>query len=559
MFYYKKTEGFKTKHELANGSLISVNDTVKIQLNRVDGGNISASDIINVGLKITSQESKYKFEEINLDFENGTFSATGGDAASTTAIRTPKINTNPNNIYIFSVPEGLNIQANYYDIHNNKRTNAIARFEGGFSIKGTGVSGDFLRFSISRKETGDPLQVGNLTEEEKRAIHLYSVISENAEYDITIAEENSPSRFKNIADIIVNENTGQGVINALFSCIDDIKVLIYPGDYYFSEVYTTRLSNQKCMIKTCDFANRTYPRVIQVDGFYGARGYEGATKLWMTEDGYNKYDEGNDNNMILVPTDGTSSTKYSYTRTSIFLNNMVVIGYNYTKPIVFVNLKMARSSYVTKLLVRGDNKSDGVYTFPTKPNENCVGIRVGYGSNNGFMNAVKNSSAMFCGKGISCCGEHYIFEDVLAHHCYFGFAFGDSPTMPAFEHPNVMIGCSIEGCYRLMLLTKQGITENNNIENAYDFENNIIGSTLICTGLSTETTWSIPEDEVIDDTTTQLTKPILEIIKGAYVGRIELDYSDNPFEVGSGKNMDFRAYRGYKNPQILEGRGNIVE
>ena len=166
---------------------------------------------------------------------------------------------------------------------------------------------------------------------------------------------------------------------------------------------------------------------------------------------------------------------------------------------------------------------------------------------------------MFCGKGISCCGEHYIFEDVLAHHCYFGFAFGDSPTMPAFEHPNVMIGCSIEGCYRLMLLTKQGITENNNIENAYDFENNIIGSTLICTGLSTETTWSIPEDEVIDDTTTQLTKPILEIIKGAYVGRIELDYSDNPFEVGSGKNMDFRAYRGYKNPQILEGRGNIVE
>ena len=559
LYYRKKSESFKTSYSITNGGKLIISDSIKVLIAKVDGSNIYPSDIIDVNLKVNSADVSSKFEEINLSFENGSIDAAGENASSTSSIRTTKINTTQDRLYIFYAPEGFNIQVNYYDIYNSKRTNALGRFEGGFSIKGTGISNDYIRIAVSRTDSENPLQIENLTEEEKAAIHLYSVVCENKEYDVTIAEENSPSRFKSIADVVVDSNTCQGVINALFSCIDDIKVLIYPGNYYFSKVYTTRRSNQKCMIKTCDFANREQPRVTQIDGYYSARAYEGAAKLWMTEEGFNKFNDDEDNSMILVPINGTSATKYSWTSTSIFLNNITVIGYNYTKPIVFVNLSMARNSYITRCYVRGDNQDSGLYTFPTKPNENCVGIRVGYGSNSGFMNAIKNSQAIFCGKGISCCGEHYIFEDILTHHCYIGFAFGDAPTMPSFEHPNVMIGCSIEGCYRLMLLTKQGITEEQNIEDAYSFDNNIIGSSLICIGLSTEASWGIPKDEVVGDTTTQLTKPILEIIKGAYVGRIELDYSDNPFEVGSGKNMDFRAYTGYRNPKILEGRGNIVE
>ena len=70
----------------------------------------------------------------------------------------------------------------------------------------------------------------------------------------------------------------------------------------------------------------------------------------------------------------------------------------------------------------------------------------------------KHLNVWYCGKGVSCNGEHFIFEDVKVHHDYIGFVFGDRHTVGKQEHPNIMIGCSIEGCYRLMTLSKNGIT-----------------------------------------------------------------------------------------------------
>ena len=143
------------------------------------------------------------------------------------------------------------------------------------------------------------------------------------------------------------------------------------------------------------------------------------------------------------------------------------------------------------------------------------------------------------GTGFSNCGEHFVMEDNLAHHCKIGFAFGDRLTRGNYEHPNIMIGCSIEGCYRLMVLNRYGSTDEIEAESA--------SNTLVCIGLSTEIHWEYPKDnEKYNDGKWYATLPIKEIIKGAYHGRIEADYRGKDISIfdndGSGKNMVQTTY-----------------
>ena len=134
-----------------------------------------------------------------------------------------------------------------------------------------------------------------------------------------------------------------------------------------------------------------------------------------------------------------------------------------------------------------------------------------------FYAVSKHLNVWYCGKGVSCNGEHFIFEDVKVHHDYIGFVFGDRHTVGKQEHPNIMIGCSIEGCYRLMTLSKNGITT------LQDYDTSLPKSTLIMIGTSTEASWSIPTNEVVDGTTKTKTLPIKEIVKNGWRGRIEID------------------------------------
>jgi hypothetical protein len=236
------------------------------------------------------------------------------------------------------------------------------------------------------------------------------------------------------------------------------------------------------------------------------------------------------------------------------LNNIAVRLYNYTKPIVAIDLTFAGCSDITDCYVRSDYNND-TRVFDTAPNEDCIGIRVGCGSNNGINNRIKRTRSFYFGKGVSCSGEHFVFEDVLTHHCLIGWAFGDRKTGGHFEHPNVMIGCSIEGSKRLMLLTKMAeTTEGEFVPEAGTA--NMYRSTLVCIGLSTETRWDIPLDELIEgEPTYTRTLPILEILHGAYRGRIELDYSGIPFETNSGKFFYWTAY--YNG--VTKGHGTTID
>lgn len=46
-----------------------------------------------------------------------------------------------------------------------------------------------------------------------------------------------------------------------------------------------------------------------------------------------------------------------------------------------------------------------------------------------FYAVSKHLNVWYCGKGVSCNGEHFIFEDVKVHHDYIGFVFGDRHTV----------------------------------------------------------------------------------------------------------------------------------
>ena len=175
----------------------------------------------------------------------------------------------------------------------------------------------------------------------------------------------------------------------------------------------------------------------------------------------------------------------------------------------------------------------GYKKFTQEPNRGLVGIRVGYGSNYGIRNSIKHVTVRHHYIGHSCCGEHFIYEDSKAHDCMVGFAFGDKYTQPKMEHPNMMIGCSIEQCARLMILNRYGETVESSVESGK--------VSLVCIGLSCE-----PYFKGIGDGEGYNTMPIKEIIKGLYRGKIEGDYRGKNVSFfendGSGKNMTQLVY-----------------
>jgi hypothetical protein len=310
------------------------------------------------------------------------------------------------------------------------------------------------------------------------------------------------------------------------------------------------------MIKTQD-VNYNAINQIKLSSF----GISTRARINMTQESYALCSSTETTSMLLVPCrnqDGVSIAPY--TQTYISIQDLDFVGYDYTKPIIVLDLAFANKNDIQNFNIRCDkyeldNGASSLHTFRTAPHIGCIGLRLGFGSNDGYKNKVKSGIIWYVGKGVSCAGEHYIFEDVLTHHCYIGWAFGDYHTTGAFEHPNIMIGCSIEGCYRFMYLTKGGITTEG--EFVEDGENNIIRSTLICIGLSTEIAWSIPLDERVDGGPTwDYTKPILEVLHGAYRGRIELDTFGNVFENGSGRAFTWRKY---VEGSTVIGHGNTVD
>lgn len=458
-------------------------------------------------------------EEIPLSFESGAFNGDGGNVQSNTRIRTDKIKASEEYLYVFTLPSSLECIANS-TIYGN-RTN-FKNYVNGFTIYGVS---DYIRIAIKRVDE-TPFVAADLTQSEKNSIHLYRVrrsqdcavtVSASAEYP---------------ADFFVTKEMGQPLLQALCSSMKSIKISLAPGEYYLTDVHTSNASGQKAFLMTNDALKSDVQ--IQLTGYYQntRTSDDNSTRIIINAE---NCDDTTEYAAILVPRHTAPENSPGTSYTMLSLNGIKLIGDAYTKKMVYIDATHAQAFCAENVEVRADGSYTGLKQFPAKPNEGCVGIRAGQGSNNGIQNYIKHCMVYFCGKGFSVCGEHFVLEDNLAHHCLIGFAFGDRLTRGNYEHPNIMIGCSVEGCYRLMLLTKYGYTDESSP---------VIGSrnTLICIGLSTECSWAGTED---GEMKSGITLPIKEIIKGQYQGRIEGDYfgkNVSIFEEGSGANMSSITY-----------------
>ena len=470
--------------------------------------------------------------EIELSWYNGGFNDTRDERDVANTVRTQKIQGAA--LYLVCFPNELMCRYNVIQPKDQKRLNVDSPHP--FSV----LENDFFVASFTKKDNSE------LTAESEilKQVKIYKISRNSGEYDVTIAAYNSPESQKKKADIVCDGTIDTSILAAIFGCYHSIRALLYDGDYNIDEMWSNG-TGAKCALSINYSGIDPQRRQITIEGLNpGVPQTEQHAKLHVTQKLHESLTEKNVNYFVIaIPYQyGEIISGFS---TSISLSHISVIGYCYDKPITYVDLSRAMSAQLDNVNVRSWSKDLTSYDpFENTPNPECTGIRVGRGSNFGIQNYVKHSNIWYCGRGLACNGEHFVFEDVKTHHDYVGWYFGDRRTNGHMEHPNIMLGCSIEACYRTMILSKNGISEQQEFI-PESGSANMYHSTLIAIGTSTETLWQIPTNERTDDGETgKATLPILEICYGAYRGRIEIDGYVYAFEQDghSGINMEYTCY-----------------
>ena len=441
-------------------------------------------------------------------------------------------------LYLITFPDELKATYNAKNYESNPPRINITSYHP-FSM----FCDEFVRVYFERKNGEDLL----ITDEILKQVKIYRVSSIKSDYDITVAANDSNDYHKNKADIVLNGTNDTRILSALFGCFDSIDVMLYPGNYNINEMYTFS-NTTKIALPFNEYnieGGMGFRRYIKVSGSKKCTPQtKNCVNLVVDEQLHNSL-ENNKTYFVIGTAYNLDNNEIQRMAVSCELSNFNIIGHKYDKPITYVDTTRCLSTAIESVNVRSWKENINLYNaFNETPNLECCGIRVGRGSDYGIQNYVKHSNVWYCGKGLAINGEHFIIEDVKVHHDYIGWVVGDRKTVGRVEHPNILIGCSTEGCYRIAQLSKMGITQEQDF--VYNYENKMQYSTLIIVGMSTETTWTIPVNERIEGQPTAIdSKPILEILRGCYRGRIEIDLDPSHlFASGSGVNMKYICYAG---------------
>lgn len=468
-------------------------------------------------------------EKVAFEWSQYLFDGMGSTANvhHTDAISTPKLYGN--GLYIITFPDEL--VATYNAVNHEKKRQNFESFHP-FSY----FCNDFVRVYFKRKDGGELLPTSKIVNE----IKILRLSRKMSEYDVTVCASDTNPYKKEKADIVLNGDNDTEILSALFGCYNSITVFLFNGTYNINKMYTYSDTAKIALpFNTMNYDGGSgYRRYITVIGeSYSTPQTLDSVKFVVSEKLHNSLANSGINYFVIGTPYSKDNSTIGRMATSCVLRNINIIGHKYDKPITYVDTTRCLSTMIDSVNIRSWEKDIATYhSFEETPNAECCGIRVGRGSNYGIQNFVKHSNVWYCGIGVACNGEHFIFEDVKTHHDYIGFVFGDRNTVGHQEHPNILIGCSIEGCYRLMILTKSGVTVEQ------DYTSEFYRSTLVMIGTSTELNWYIPLNEIVGDVTSKRTLPIKEIIKGAWRGRIEIDSDKDVFENGSGQNFAVTKY-----------------
>lgn len=465
-----------------------------------------------------------KMTQKPFDYENGIFNGSGEKRDSTTWVRLKSpIPCGRGSLIIVTVPSDLKCIVNYQKRGSSSKSNET--FNKSFIIFDNVATEITMGFAY-KNDTSVQADIENYIND----INIYTGVPATDGYDLSLAASDSSEYEKVKADIVLSGTNDTDVIQALVESNYGIKLLLYPGTYHVTKLHTIP-HDKPCAFSTSQYVWANGRHVEIVGARRGRMSHRtGIVKFLISEELHNSITE--ETAIFLVPRVGDGEDTKSSALDNIRIENIHVQGQRYDKPIVYFDFTQARVCEISDCEIHSSLNSGTLPPFEYAPDPKLTGIRVGHGSNAGIQNHVKHCTVMYCHTGVSCCGEHYVFEDVLVHHCYDAFAFGDRLTRGNYEHPNIMIGCSIEGSKRLMTLNRYGASEG-----VVDNPTN----TLVCIGLSTETLFVDPETGRGVGTL-----PIHEVVKGTYRGRIECDYGNanvrSPFDEGSGAKMSYTIY-----------------
>lgn len=145
------------------------------------------------------------------------------------------------------------------------------------------------------------------------------------------------------------------------------------------------------------------------------------------------------------------------------------------------------------------------------PNVLC-GVRGDCGEDVGHDTIIKNTYVLGFNEGFAILGEHLLMESCNSHWNNVGISVGNYDAYAFAHHSNTFIGNTIERCGRLMVLNVQGATKERTCVDAET-------KPIIYIGGTTEMHWTKDNRDIY-------TKPIKEIIKGAYKGVIDMNTFD---------------------------------
>lgn len=464
------------------------------------------------------------------------------------------------------------VKLNVYDKLKDGRSNfdTIAS-SFGYTIQ---KEGDFLQFVIMSYSDGNPItSASNI---DVTVYHFSSRINED--YDMVFAASDTPKELLGFADIQLDGVNDSKLICAAvnLSYTNNVKIKLLDGNYYFNYIYKIASNNilspqDGCVISYAFLrsAGNPYPKDLIIEG----------NRYITKRDGIGSSVSANNNYIdgaaIIVPADFYNSEltspcalievlgwKYSsnllinpavgaFPGTSMAIRNVRFRIFQEQKPIIAIDGSCCGGSFQCESVSVYFGQKETIENFTPStpiPIEGVIGIRGGVGSCYGTQNFIKNCVVHRAYKGFDIAGEHFIMSDCKAHHCYIGFAFGDFANRSKTEHPNIMIGCSMEQCLHFMRLSKYGATNDEEWSQLAALYLEQTGKTLskakqtiVIIGMSTEPyfgTNSIPgyEDGV------HPTGGIIDSVTNAYRGRVESDWRSNSVFATGGDNFEKTIY-----------------
>ena len=518
--------------ELKQGIPNIGNYDIYVVLNRVDNGQIELDEKVNfITEKLQLDLSKTR---IFPRYKRGKIDGSGNiiDITDKTSyVFKNSINCKAGDRFRITLndPHHNNYHGITFYVHGEKRTINLPIIE---------IVADSNSFNIEISDVTKGLPFNNLYADLNPIVEKINY-RKSTEYDFVVASYDSSESDKEKADIICNNKYAEYQLNCAVNCnitnSNHAKVLLLGGTYNINK-FINPLSlgcNYAICVHRSSVGNHRY--TCDINGKYHEHSPydDNNVVIQLTEQASNQLNAQQEFAIVGALRTGTRKMGNAFNMYSLYISNITFKVFSIQKPCVVVDgagfsQLGCKDLDITRIL-RENESEIGIYFDTNPPIKGLIGIRGTCGSNNGKGNYIKRCKIVGYYEGIALTGEHFIIEDCLEHHCYYGFTIGNYDVEPQMEHPNVFIGNSVEQCFRLALLNRYGATVESEVSKSEQ--------TLVYIGGSVESVWTKSNGEKVG------MLPIKEVVKGAYRGRIEMDWWDSPFENdGSGKRMNYTSY-----------------